>query len=86
LKIADTSGQDISLAPQSTIRKYWLPVTAVLILCLLIGLATPAVSRWSNTEVTISAERLRIGTVARGDFVRDLSIQGQVVAAVSPRL
>lgn len=86
MKIADTSGQDITLAPRSNTRKYWLPVTAMLVLFVLIGLATPAVSRWSNAEITVSAERLRIGTVQRGDFVRDLAIQGQVVAAVSPRL
>jgi HlyD family secretion protein len=86
LKIADTSGQDTSLTPPSNTRKYWLPVTAVILLFLMIGLTAPAVSRWSNAEVTVSGERLRIGAVTRGDFVRDLSVQGQVVAAVSPRL
>lgn len=86
MKIADTSGQDTSLTPPSNTRKYWLPVTAVILLFLMIGLTAPAVSRWSNAEVTVSGERLRIGAVTRGDFVRDLSVQGQVVAAVSPRL
>ena len=36
--------------------------------------------------MSISADRIRIGTVKRGDFVRDLSIQGRVVAAISPKL
>ena len=36
--------------------------------------------------MSVSAERIRIGTVKRGDFVRDLSIQGRVVAAISPKL
>jgi len=36
--------------------------------------------------MSVSADRIRIGTVKRGDFVRDLSIQGRVVAAISPKL
>tara|TARA_R110000751_G_scaffold91266_3_gene179079 strand:+ start:290788 stop:291936 length:1149 start_codon:yes stop_codon:yes gene_type:complete len=36
--------------------------------------------------MSVSAERIRTGTVKRGDFVRDLSIQGRVVAAISPKL
>ncbi|MGH8197678.1 MAG: efflux RND transporter periplasmic adaptor subunit [Steroidobacteraceae bacterium] len=41
---------------------------------------------WSATEHTISRERLRIVTVTEGAFVRDVSAQGTVVAAVSPTL
>jgi HlyD family secretion protein len=36
--------------------------------------------------MSISADLIRIGTVKRGDFIRDLSIQGRVVAAISPKL
>lgn len=36
--------------------------------------------------MSVSADRIRIGTVKRGDFIRDLSIQGRVVAAISPKL
>jgi len=86
LKIPDTSGQDIALSPASNTRKYWLVAAAVLVAILVTGLVSPAVSRWSNAEVTVSAERLRFGSVERGNFVRDLAVQGQVVAAVSPRL
>lgn len=46
----------------------------------------PYFSRWSDSSMSISADRIRIGLVTRGDFVRDLSIQGRVVAAVSPKL
>lgn len=35
---------------------------------------------------SVSAERLRTGRVTRGNFVRDISVQGRVVAAVSPTL
>ena len=86
LKIADTSGQDIVLAPPSKNKKYIVISILVIILSLIAEFVSPAISRWSNAEVTISEARLRIGTVQRGDFVRDLSVQGQVVASVSPRL
>ena len=36
--------------------------------------------------MSISADLIRIGTVKRGDFIRDLSIQGRIVAANSPKL
>ncbi|MFT5561606.1 MAG: HlyD family secretion protein [Candidatus Azotimanducaceae bacterium] len=86
LKIADTSGQDIVLAPPNKNKKYLLISGVVLVIILVAGFVSPAISRWSNAEVTISEARLRIGTVQLGNFVRDLSVQGQVVAAVSPRL
>ena len=41
---------------------------------------------WSATANTVSRERLRIATVVEGPFVRDVSAQGMVVAAVSPTL
>jgi len=44
------------------------------------------VQRWSQTEVAVSGERVRLAEVARGDFVRDISVQGRVIAAVSPTL
>lgn len=86
MKIADTSGQDIVLTPPNNNRKHLLLVATVISILLMVWLAAPAVGRWSSAEVTVSAERLRIATVERGDFTRDLSVQGQVVAAVSPRL
>jgi HlyD family secretion protein len=41
---------------------------------------------WAASEHTIPRERLRIVTVTEGPFVRDVSAQGTVVAAVSPTL
>ncbi|MFB3107134.1 MAG: efflux RND transporter periplasmic adaptor subunit, partial [Pseudomonadales bacterium] len=46
----------------------------------------PGLQRWSQAEASIVRERLRLATVSRGDFVRDVSVQGRVVAAVSPTL
>jgi HlyD family secretion protein len=52
----------------------------------LVWLAVPVVTRWANATVTVPLDRLRIATVTRGDLVRDVSVQGRVVAAVSPTL
>ena len=49
-------------------------------------LAAPWVKRWANASVSIPFERVRTATVARGDLVRDVSVQGRIVAAVSPTL
>ena len=46
----------------------------------------PAVERCATTTVTVPLARLRIAEVTRGDLVRDVSVQGRVVAAVSPTL
>lgn len=49
-------------------------------------LIIPKVQSYSTTDISIPAKRLRLATVTRGDLVRDLSVQAQVVAAISPTL
>lgn len=86
LKIADTSGQDIVLEPRGSGRK-WLVAAAVVAAVALLGWwVAPKVQRWAGSSVSVPLERLRLATVSRGDFVRDVSVQGRVVAAVSPTL
>lgn len=46
----------------------------------------PVVKRWADVSVTVPLDRLRVARVIRGDLVRDVSVQGKVVAAVSPTL
>src|ERR1700683_5197632 len=41
---------------------------------------------WLGTGQVISRERLRVASVTRGHFVRDVAADGTVVAAVSPTL
>ncbi len=48
--------------------------------------AAPSVKRWASATVSVPFERIRTATVTRGDLVRDVSVQGRVVAAVSPTL
>jgi HlyD family secretion protein len=41
---------------------------------------------WSNSSHVVSAERLRVATVEKGHFVRDVAAQGTVIAAINPTL
>ena len=86
LKIADTSAQDVQLAPKSSRNRNIIGGSALLVLMTLIWMAVPAVQRWSNASVSVPLDRLRIASVIRADLVRDVSVQGRVVAAVSPTL
>ena len=86
-RIADTSGQDVAIAPRSK-RKQWLiggGVGAIAVVALAV-FALPSLQRWSEAEMTVSRERLRTAVVDRGDLVRDVSVQGRVVAPISPTL
>ncbi|HEY4366894.1 MAG TPA: efflux RND transporter periplasmic adaptor subunit [Steroidobacteraceae bacterium] len=85
--IRDTSAQDrpVDPAPQLRQRRYKLIAAgagALLLLAILVFL----VKSWLSAEVSIPLERVRIAEVTRGHFVRDVSAQGTVVAAVSPTL
>jgi HlyD family secretion protein len=86
MKIADTSGQDTVVVKKSDHKMKWLGLIVLLLAILAYTTLAPAISDWSNSDVSISAQRLRLATVDKGDFVRDLSVQGRVVAAVSPKL
>jgi len=44
------------------------------------------VQRWANATISVPVDRVRTATVTRGDLVQDVSVQGRVVAAVSPTL
>ncbi len=84
--IRDTSATDVVVEPPSKRKRlYWLGGGAAA-LVLLMMLVYPVFNRWLQAEVTVPLERLRIATVERGDFVRDVGVQGTIVAAVSPTL
>lgn len=46
----------------------------------------PALRRWMRAETAVDATTLRFDTVTRGDLLRDLSVQGRVVASLHPTL
>jgi HlyD family secretion protein len=83
--IRDTSAQDVLLEKNS--RLGWLKWTIAAAVGLVIIFALGSVlSTWMSAEASVSADRIRTAIVNRGDLVRDLNVQGRVVAAVSPTL
>jgi len=86
VKISDTSSQDVILEPKSRTKTLLIAGSALLTVALGGWFVAPTVSRWSQAQESVSGERLRTAVVTQGDFVRDISVQGRVVAAVSPTL
>ena len=58
----------------------------ILGLVLIVGLVLPSLQRWAGSSISVPKDRLRLATVARTDLVRDVSVQGRVIAAISPSL
>lgn len=83
--IRGTDAQDAVVAarPDRSRQKAIAAAGGALLIVLVFGLL---IRGWASTEHTVSRERLRIATVTEGPFVRDVSAQGTVVAAVSPTL
>ena len=83
--IRDTSQQDAVLTPapvhQLKRRALWVG-SAIAIL----SLSAAVLGAWTSSEHSVSEARLRIAEVTRGTLVRDASVNGRIVAAVSPTL
>ena len=85
VSIRGTDAQDLAVAGKPDHRRQKTIGFAAggLVVILVFGLL---IRGWSSTEHTVSRERLRIATVTEGPFVRDVSAQGTVVAAVPRRM
>lgn len=86
LKIADTAAQDVQIVPRKGYKRGIMGGATFVLLLVVVWVTVPVVQRWSSATVTVPLERLRLATVERGDLVRDVSVQGRVVAAISPTL
>ena len=86
MKIADTSAQDVTIQATSKTRKRVLTGAGLLALIVLAWLAVPSLQRWAGSSISVPKDRLRLALVTRADLVRDVSVQGRVVASVSPSL
>ncbi|NNK98921.1 MAG: HlyD family efflux transporter periplasmic adaptor subunit [Xanthomonadales bacterium] len=86
MKIADTSAQDVAVQETSKTRKRVLIALGMLVVILAALWITPSLQRWAGSSISVPKDRLRLATVARTDLVRDVSVQGRVVAAISPSL
>src|SRR5262245_1521139 len=85
--IRDTSAQDVVIAPGPRARRKRLLLIGALSTGAVIAISLVVlVKSWASTTVVVPRERLRIATVTRGPFVRDVAAQGTVVVANSPTL
>ena len=86
-RIRGTDAQDVPLTTRAPPwRRYRVALTlggSALVLLLLLGFAFRG---WLGTGQVMAGERLRLATVTRGHFVRDVAADGAVVAAVNPTL
>jgi HlyD family secretion protein len=85
--IRTTEGQD---APIEDKRSHWkrrrLLYIAGAALALIIASLVWLLTQWSDLKTTVPYDRLRIVTVTKGHFIRDVAAQGTVIAAVNPTL
>ena len=85
--IRDTSLQDKQLSPRKRALSIKLIIPALLIAGLFFAFTSHQwVNAYNQSSGSIQKDRLRIAQVTRGDFVRDVSVQGRVVAATRPTL
>jgi HlyD family secretion protein len=82
-----TEAQDQSVDPSAGIRRRRrLIVGGAIAAAVVILLSAWLVHRWMDSAAVVPRERVRLATVTEGRFVRDVSAQGTIVAAVSPTL
>ena len=74
------------LEPRSRKRSYLIGGSSLLLILVIAWMLIPAINRWASATMTVPLERLRIAEVTRGDLIRDVSVQGRVIAAISPTL
>ncbi len=86
MKISDTSAQDVRIEPPRPHKRRILMGAAAVVTIASLVFAAPWAERWANATISVPYDRIRTATVTRGDLVRDVSVQGRVVAAVSPTL
>ena len=86
MRISDTSAQDVRITPTRPRKRLLVAGAGAVLVMASLLFAAPWVERWANATVSVPYDRVRTATVTRGDLVRDVSVQGRVVAAVSPTL
>ncbi len=80
---ASSMDQTIDSRPQR-MRRRWMLV-AIAAALVVVGLALgPSIRRWAGSEMSVPRSQIRLGTVVRGDLVREAAADGRVVAAFHP--
>jgi HlyD family secretion protein len=86
VSLAGTGGQDRLLEQPPFWRRHRALAVGLVVAALLLWPLIATLRHYSGAGRSIDSARLSIATVERGSFVRDISADGQVVAAVSPTL
>lgn len=82
----DTSRQDRILERPTAWRRHWRVAVIAALVVGSLSLVVAAFEHFAGAETSVDRSRLTIATVARGEFVRDVAADGQVLAASSPTL
>jgi len=83
IRDSSTMDQPIDSRPQRLRRRWTL--AAVVAALVVVGLVfTPSIRRWARSETSVPRSQIRLGTVVRGDLVREVAVDGRVVAAFHP--
>ncbi|HEX7153813.1 MAG TPA: efflux RND transporter periplasmic adaptor subunit [Thermoanaerobaculia bacterium] len=83
--IRDTSSMDHPVAGVRNQRAFYI-AGAVALAVIAAVILYPMVRRWARADVAVDASTLRFATVTRGELLRDVSVQGRVVASLHPTL
>jgi HlyD family secretion protein len=84
--LRDTSAQDRVIEPKNPLKRHRKLIVVVAAGIAVLGLLIFVLARYSGAGSSVDRSRVSIATVERGNFVRDIAADGQVVAAVSPTL
>ncbi len=84
--IQDTSSMDRPVEGSRVTRPMVIAGIVVILALILAVVLFPSVRSWARAETAVDATTLRIAAVTRGDLLRDVSVQGRVVASLHPTL
>jgi HlyD family secretion protein len=86
IMLRDTSAQDRVIDPKNPFTRHRKLILLALAGIAAVGALIFILVRYSGAGASVDRARVSIATVERGNFVRDIAADGQVVAAVSPTL
>lgn len=84
--IRESSSMDRPLDDARHQRVFYISGAVALVLLFAAVLLFPVIRRWARADVAVDASTLRFATVTRGELLRDVSVQGRVVASLHPTL
>jgi HlyD family secretion protein len=86
IMLRDTSAQDRVIEPKNPFKRHRKLILVAVAGIAALGMLILVLVRYSGAGASVDRARVSIATVERGNFVRDIAADGQVVAAVSPTL